>query len=72
MSIHVPNKYRARTGWHGTDDSIGNNGAFFVPNGIGRAPLQVIASDGLVVPADKTDIRQRFAQERARIEREST
>ena len=24
------------------------------------------------VPADKTDIRQRFAQERARIEREST
>lgn len=50
MSIHVPNKYRVRTGWHGSDDSIGNNGAFFVPNGIGRAPLQVIASDGLVVP----------------------
>ena len=50
MSIHVPNKYRVRTGWHGTDDIIGNNGAFFVPNGIGRAPLQVIASDGLVVP----------------------
>lgn len=50
MSIHVPNKYRVRTGWLGTDDSIGNNGAFFVPNGIGRAPLQVIASDGLVVP----------------------
>ena len=35
MSMHVPNKYRVRTGWYGTDDSIGNNGAFFVPNGIG-------------------------------------
>lgn len=57
MTFHVPHKFRVRTGALGSDDSDGNNGAFFVPNREGRrnllsmreysaAPLKVIASDG--------------------------
>lgn len=51
MSFHVPNQYRVRTGMLGSTDAIGNNGAFMLPNRIGRVgmrqfPLKVIASDG--------------------------
>ncbi len=48
MSFHVPNQYRLRNGRMGTDNSFGNNGAFFVrsPNRRESAPLQIIASDG--------------------------
>jgi hypothetical protein len=57
MTFHVPHKFRVRTGVLGSDDSYGNNGAFFVPNREGRrhalstrehsaVPLKVIASDG--------------------------
>ena len=48
--MHAPNKYRVRTGVRRTDDSIGNNGAFFVPRGPGLHPLRVIASDGVLAP----------------------
>lgn len=54
MSFHVPNRYRVRTGPFGSDESVGNNGAFFLPNPHRPLrtdpPLKVIASDGLVVP----------------------
>ena len=48
MSFHVPHRFRIRTGELGSDDSIGNAGAFFVPNRASREPLplKVIASDG--------------------------
>ena len=57
MSFHVPKQYRIRKGAFGSDDSIGNAGAFFVPNraaapcgystrDVGAVPLKVIASDG--------------------------
>lgn len=46
MSFHVSNEYRKRTGPLASDDSIGNAGAFFIPNGPGKTPLAVIASDG--------------------------
>lgn len=61
MSFHVPHLHRVRNGTYGSDDSIGNNGAFFLPNRAAKVrgystreasavPLQVIASDGLLVP----------------------
>lgn len=46
MSFHVPNKYRFREQSHpyGSDDSLGNCGAFVVPfNGF---LINVLASDG--------------------------
>lgn len=57
MSFHVPNTYRVRKGAFGSDESHGNNGAFFVPNRAARlralstreagaVPLKIIASDG--------------------------
>ncbi|MGE0289543.1 MAG: hypothetical protein AB7P16_24915 [Bradyrhizobium sp.] len=46
MSFHVPNRYRVRKGPLASTDSIGNAGAFFIPNGLGKPPLAVIASDG--------------------------
>ena len=48
MSFHVPNQYRVRSGPLGSDNSVGNCGAFFVPNRAkdGVAPLKVLASDG--------------------------
>ena len=46
MAFHVPDKYRVRSGAYGSDPSIGNNGAFFIPSRPGRIPFQVIASDG--------------------------
>ena len=53
MSMHVPNRYRARAGRLGTSDAAGNNGAFFIPNkcrplekGAQAVPLSCIASDG--------------------------
>lgn len=57
MSFHVPELCRVRTGPYGSDASIGNNGAFFVPNrcakGADRSvPLKVIASDGCLVPEE--------------------
>lgn len=48
MTFHVPNQYRIRNGHMGTDESNGNNGAFFVKNPCTRfpgPPLKVIASD---------------------------
>lgn len=56
MSMHAPNKYRLRSGASGSDDSLGNNGAFFVSNGVGKAPLKVIASDGLLVPGEAPEL----------------
>lgn len=44
MAFHVPNKYRIRDGRLGSDDSIGNAGAFAIPNK-GKV-FFVIASDG--------------------------
>jgi hypothetical protein len=57
MAFHVPHQYRVRKGAYGSDDSVGNCGAFFLPNraakprGLstredGAVPLKVIASDG--------------------------
>ena len=51
MSFHVPNQYRIKTGVMRSDDSNGNNGAFFIPNravcaGKSEPPFKVIASDG--------------------------
>lgn len=46
MTFHVPNQYRIRKGRFGTDESYGNNGAFFVPSRPGKTPFKVIASDG--------------------------
>lgn len=47
MAFHVPNQYRTRTGRLASDDSVGNCGAFFIPNPHRKnMPLNVIASDG--------------------------
>ena len=48
MSFHVPNKFRYRDMTHpyGSDDSIGNSGAFWVPLTISNRDAWVIASDG--------------------------
>ena len=47
MSYHVPNQYRLRdkTSPYGSADSIGNNGAFYIP--YQSFDLKVIASDGM-------------------------
>ncbi len=47
MTFSAPNKYRIRTGHHGTDDSYGQNGAFRVQTRPGEPPLTIIASDQL-------------------------
>lgn len=46
MSFHAPDRFRVRSGQFGTDDSYGNNGAFFVKRRTSHVPLKVIASDG--------------------------
>jgi len=46
MAFHVPNKHRIRVGPIGSNDSIGNAGAFYIPRKPGDVPLKVIASDG--------------------------
>jgi len=46
VTFHVPNQYRIRRGQFGTDESYGNNGAFFVPQRPGLPPYKIIASDG--------------------------
>ena len=48
MSFRVPDRYRVRKGAFGSDETFGNNGAFFVPNPHARngPPLKIIASDG--------------------------
>lgn len=46
MTFHVPNKFRVRAGRLGSDDSVGNAGAFFIPSRPGGPVLSVIASDG--------------------------
>jgi len=52
MSFTVPNRYRVRKGFMASDESVGNCGAFFIPNRAGATPqarampLKVIASDG--------------------------
>jgi hypothetical protein len=61
MTFHVPNKHRLRRGPMGSDESVGNNGAFFVPNRAARGvaasvPLQVIASDGLWSPSELPEL----------------
>lgn len=45
MTFKVPNKYRIRTGPIGSDDSIGNAGAFVIP--VKKARFMVVASDGM-------------------------
>lgn len=45
MTFHVPNKFRVRSGRLGSDDSIGNSGAFEVRLKHGQIVF-VIASDG--------------------------
>lgn len=45
MSFHVPNKYRVRDGRLGSDDDVGNAGAFDVRLRAGQRVF-VIASDG--------------------------
>jgi hypothetical protein len=48
MTFSVPNRYRIRTGHFGSDDSVGNCGAFRIPGRkLGTTPLTVIASDSL-------------------------
>lgn len=49
--MHVPHRWRVRAGPVGSDDSAGNNGAFFVPQRKAKPsdrppPLRVIATDG--------------------------
>lgn len=54
MSFRVPNQYRVRAGQcpqapqYESDDSFGNNGAFWIPPALPRRPLRLlcIASDG--------------------------
>lgn len=43
MSFHVPNQFRIRNGRYGSEDSIGNAGAFAIANK--RMLFMVIASD---------------------------
>jgi len=38
--FHVPEKYRVKTSYYGSDESYGNNGAFQIKK------LRIIASDG--------------------------
>lgn len=45
MSFHVPNQHRIKSGPFGSDNSIGNAGAFFVPLLKFRKTFKVIASD---------------------------
>lgn len=45
--FHVPNRHRIRgDGDYASDDSYGNNGAFYIPTKIGTV-VTTIASDGL-------------------------
>ncbi len=46
MTFKVPNQFRIRRGPMASDESNGNNGAFWIPGRPGRPPFQVIASDG--------------------------
>ena len=46
MTMHTPNKYRIRTGPLGSDDSIGNLGAFQIPvSAKSKRCFKVISSD---------------------------
>lgn len=47
MAFRVPNQYRFRdrSSVYGSDDSIGNNGAFYIP--FESVTLKIIASDGM-------------------------
>ena len=45
MAFHVPNQYRIRTGQYGSDERYGNNGAFSIPNPLGKRDLHAIAAD---------------------------
>lgn len=50
MSFHVPERFRLRKGSFASDNSAGNNGAFFIHSSIIKergTPLKVIASDGM-------------------------
>lgn len=44
MTMHVPNKFRIRSGQFATNDDIGNNGMFLIPHERSQF-LRVIASD---------------------------
>lgn len=46
MTFHVPNKLRVREGAMGSDDSIGNNGAFIIELKH-QQRLRIIASDAI-------------------------
>jgi hypothetical protein len=45
MAFHVPEQYRITSGQFGSDESYGNNGAFFIKVSVGIT-AKVIASDG--------------------------
>ncbi len=47
MTFHVPNQHRLRKGAFASDNTNGNNGAFFVPVTRARTVIKVIASDGM-------------------------
>jgi hypothetical protein len=47
MSFKVPNQYRIKSGFFGSDDSAGNCGAFAIP--FESILLKVIATDGIGV-----------------------
>ena len=47
MSFHVPNKHRVKTGYMGSDDSIGNCGLFEFRQKPGGVLFRAIASDGM-------------------------
>ena len=42
----VPEQFRIKTGKLTSDESYGNNGAFYVPRGIGGKYFTIVASDG--------------------------
>lgn len=46
--FHVPERYRCRSCYLGSDAENGNNGLFFVTTRPGQPPFKVIASDGAI------------------------
>lgn len=44
MAFHAPGEFRVRTGQFASDNTFGNNGAFFIPRNQ-AAPFRVICSD---------------------------
>ena len=55
MSFRVPERFRMRTGYMGSDEGNGNNGVFIVRLRPGESPLRVIASDGALDDGQEWD-----------------